>query len=154
MQPLAHSPISPVFYRPTVLPQARPEGEVCGSTGGSKRKGSVEWKTFLKTKKKLKLRFASSQNQITMPEMQSTVSSTYRQFAALSRPRQTPGIWALAAEWKGKVKPGEGSFLKGSPPGSLPDGSNVHTSGWVYRKSESEFPAFLTNVNCFLLHHN
>ena len=153
MQPLAHSPISPVFYRPTYLPQARPEGEVCGSAGGSKREGSVEWKTYVKTKEKIKLRFTSTLNQKSMTEIISPVLYSYRQFAALSGLGQTPGVWAQA-ELKGEVKPGEGSILKRPPPGSLPDESNIDTSGWVYREIESEFPAFLTNVNCFLLHHN
>lgn len=143
MQPLARSHISRAFIWPTVLLTPRPEGEVCSYANRCKRKRSVEWKTYVKTKEKLKFRFASPQNQESMPEIHLSVSTTYRQRTVLFRPGKIPGIRMLIAKLKGEAKPERSSPLKWLPPRSIPDGSIKDSSAWFYGKSESVFPEFL-----------
>jgi hypothetical protein len=59
MQPLAHSPVSPVFKRPKFLPLAGQEGDICEFAGGRRRQGSVEWNKYIKTMERQAIWLAS-----------------------------------------------------------------------------------------------
>lgn len=72
--------------------------------------------------------------------MHSPVSYTYRQFAALSRLRQTPGIWALAVELKGVLN-GKEVPTMGPPPDILPLALNTGATRPV-------LPGKVTGVQC------
>ena len=83
------------------------------------------------------------QNNQTMPEMHSPVSYTYRQFAAISRLRHKPKVWALAVELKGMLNGGEDPQVSEPPAGILPHALNTGATRPV-------LPGKETGVQCII----
>lgn len=75
--------------------------------------------------------------------MHASVSYTCRQFAALSKFRQTPEIRKLAVKLKGELNGREGPPVKGPPSGILSAALNTGTTRPV-------LPGKKTGVHCII----